>query len=91
MSLPARTSKLTILSAVSLSVFLAEETGSNFLSGLASKLKEILQELDELKKSVGKKSKGINRHLDSHTEHLKLICPKVDVKFKPLSNSDAEA
>lgn len=72
--------------------FLAEETGSNlFSSGLASKLKEILQELDELKKSVGKKSKGINRHLDSHTEHLKLICPTVDVKFKPLSNSDAEA
>jgi predicted phage-related endonuclease len=71
--------------------FLAEETGSNFSSGLTAKLQEILQDVEELKKSVGKKNKGINRRLDSHTEHLKLICPKVDVKFKPLSNSDAEA
>lgn len=70
--------------------FLAEETGSNFASGLTDQLAQILKELATLKASVSGKHNGINRRLDSHTDHLKRLCAKTEVKFNALANSSRE-
>lgn len=70
--------------------FLAEETGSNFASGLEAQLKEILSDIAKLKSELNSKTNGFNRRFDNHTENLKAVCTKVDVRYKPLSNSNRE-
>lgn len=70
--------------------FLAEETGSNFASGLAEQLAPIVKELNALKTSILGKHIGMNRRLDSHTDHLKRLCAKTEVKFNALQNSSRE-
>lgn len=44
--------------------FLAEETGSNFASGLSEQLAQIIKELNSLKTSISGKHSGMNRRLD---------------------------
>jgi hypothetical protein len=53
--------------------FLAEETGSNFSSGLTKTLQEMKGQVSTVDDSGYKKAAvAINRHLDSHTDHLRL-------------------
>jgi hypothetical protein len=66
--------------------FLAEETGSNFSSGLTKTLQEMKTQVSAVDSGYKKAAVAINRRLDSHTDHLKRLCAKVpDVTFKPMA------
>jgi hypothetical protein len=66
--------------------FLAEETGSNFSSGLTNTLQEMKSQVNAVDSGYKKTAVAINRRLDSHTDHLKRLCAKVpDVTFKPMA------
>lgn len=70
--------------------FLAEEMGSNFASGLSGQLAQIESAHKDLKKTVESRHTGYNRRMDSHTDHIKKLCAKADIKFVALQNSSRE-
>eukprot|EP00956_Cyclotella_meneghiniana_P033344 scaffold95167_cov22-Cyclotella_meneghiniana.AAC.1 len=62
--------------------FLAEETGSNFSSGLTSTIAELKASIAEVKSSMESKAKAFNRRADSLTDNVKRLCSKTDVTYK---------
>jgi hypothetical protein len=68
--------------------FLAEETGSNFASGLNSQLQDMQADHKTLSALVERRLKEINRKLDSHTENLQKLCKKAELKYIELKDKD---
>eukprot|EP00956_Cyclotella_meneghiniana_P000985 scaffold1158_cov46-Cyclotella_meneghiniana.AAC.3 len=62
--------------------FLAEETGSNFSSGLTSTIAELKASIAEVKSSMESKAKAFNRRAYSLTDNVKRLCSKTDVTYK---------
>lgn len=62
--------------------FLAEETGSNFSSGLASTITELKTSISAVQSSVDSKAKAISKRCDSLTDNVKRLCNKTDVSYK---------
>jgi hypothetical protein len=61
--------------------FLAEETGSNFASGLTSTIEELNTRVANQQEAYQKVSKAMTNRLDNHAETLQKLCAKGDVKF----------
>ena len=61
--------------------FLAEETGSNFSSGLSTTITELKEQISAVDSLQTKKAKAISQRLDSVSETVRKLCSKADVKF----------
>jgi hypothetical protein len=61
--------------------FLAEETGSNFASGLTSTIDDLKGVVRKVDKGYQKSHKAINNRLDNHADNLVKVCAKLDMKF----------
>jgi hypothetical protein len=67
--------------------FLAEETGANFSSGLASTIQEIRDLITNLETAQGVKMKHLTSRLDALTDVVKKLCTKADVKYTGPKNN----
>ena len=70
--------------------FLAEETGSNFSSGLNKVIDELKEKIKEVDTSASNKSKAITRRLDALTDMVKKLCTKTEVKYVAGANSKGD-
>jgi hypothetical protein len=61
--------------------FLAEETGSNFASGLTSTIDDLKGVVRKVDEGYQKSHKAINNRLDNHADNLVKVCAKLDMKF----------
>ena len=61
--------------------FLAEETGSNFSSGLKGTIDELKGLIATTDANASAKAKAITRCLDSLTDNVKKLCAKTEVKY----------
>jgi hypothetical protein len=62
--------------------FLAEETGSNFASGLTATIAELNTRLAHMQDAYQKVNKAMTARLDNHAETLQKLCAKSgDIKF----------
>jgi len=68
--------------------FLAEETGANFSAGLAVTLSELRGIVDELRKTQEKTTRGLSWRMDNHTENIKAVMKKAEVKYVPYAKND---
>ena len=70
----------TLISSIFIQ-FLAEETGSNFSSGLKGTIDELKGLIATTDANASAKAKAITRCLDSLTDNVKKLCAKTEVKY----------
>jgi hypothetical protein len=63
--------------------FLAEETGTNFASGMTSTISDIKSSVAGMAEAQAKVNKAMTIRMDNHADNLKKLCVKADLKYIP--------